>query len=314
MNIRQFQLGDEFEQIKIYNGAAAALPKFKPASIVELQRRVQAKDFSPATRLYAVDAGVVVGYCAWQENGRIGYPWCLPGHESAAQVLFDRAIQAMKEHGLRRAFTAYRKDWPGITDFFVKQGFDLKREMVNYVLAFENMPTPAARIGAMITPAAPEDVPAIFALDPTVFRVGTPEGLKNVLWNNPYFRPESLFVLRNRADGKPLACGILITNADYADPRAIDAALPCFRLGAFGTEGMTAKRIKGLFSFVAAPDRGIFGIGMDLLSYACNLLCDADEITCFAAQAASDAPALSAFYQKFFERQGSFPIYERELA
>jgi hypothetical protein len=90
--------------------------------------------------------------------------------------------------------------------------------------------------------------------------------------------------------------------------------MPCFRLGAFGTEGMTTKRIKGLFSFVTKPDRSVFSVGMDLLSYACNMLTDDDEIGCYAAQVASDAAALNAFYQKTFERQGSFPVFEKDLA
>lgn len=316
MNIRQFQPGDESEQLRIYNTAAAGLTKFKPGTIVDLQRRTQTKDFDPATRAYAIDKsnGSVVGYCAWQTNGRVGYPWCLPGSESAALPLFAHTLQAMKQRGLRRAFTAYRKDWPSITDFFQKQGFTLAREMVNYVLAFENMPTPSARLSNTVTPAVVEDVPGIFALDPTVFRVSSADALKNALWHNPYFSPASLFVMRQRGDGQPLAAGIFITKADYADPRAVDPLMPCFRLGAFGTEGMTTKRIKGLFSFVTKPERSVFGIGMDMLSYASNMLTDDDEIGSYAAQVASDATALSAFYQQTFERQGSFPVFEKDLA
>jgi hypothetical protein len=100
---------------------------------------------------------------------------------------------------------------------------------------------------------------------------------------------------------------------NYADPRAVDASMPCFRLGAFGTEGMTTKRICGLFSFVARPDRSIFANGMELMSYATRMLRDDDEISCFAAQVASDASALCAFYERTFVKQGSFPIYERDL-
>lgn len=314
MNIRQFQPGDEAAQLAIYNAAAAGLAKFKPATIVDLQRRTQAKDFDPAMRAYAVENGNVVGYCAWQANGRVGYPWCLPGFESAAGPLIAHTLQAMHQRGVARAFTAYRNDWPAITEFFLKQGFTLTRQMVNYLLTFENMPTPSARVNSMITPAVIEDVPGIFALDPSVFRVKSADALKDALWNNPYFSPASLFVMRQRGDGKPLAAGIFITKADYADPRAVDAAMPCFRLGAFGAEGMTTKRIKGLFSFVTTPDRGVFSVGMDLLSYASNLLTDDDEIGCYAAQVASDAPALSAFYQQTFERQGSFPVFEKDLS
>jgi hypothetical protein len=314
VNLRQFQPGDESAQLRIYNTAAAALTKFKPATIVDLQRRTQAKDFDPATRVYAVENGRVIAYCAWQANGRVGYPWCLPGFESASAPLFSHALEAIKQRGVRRAFTAYRKDWQSITDFFLQQGFVLAREMVNYLLAFENMPTPSARVSNTITRAAVEDVPGIFALDPSVFRVRSADALRDALWNNPYLKPDSLFVMRQPGDGKPLAAGVFITNADYADPRAVDAAMPCFRLGAFGAEGMTTKRIKGLFSFVTSPDRNVFSDGMDLLSYASKMLTDDDEINCYAAQAASDATALSAFYQRIFERQGSFPVFEKDLA
>src|SRR5207245_1138417 len=98
-------------------------------------------------------------------------------------------------------------------------------------------------------------------------------------------------------DGAPLAMGIFITNPTYADPRAVDAAMPCFRLGAFGTEGMTTKRIKGMFSFVASLDKNLFSLGMDLLKYAVCRVKDEDDISCYAAQVASDVPLLLSFYQ-----------------
>lgn len=312
MNIRTFQTGDEFAQLKIYNTAASALTKFKPASIVDIQRRIKAKDFDPATRLYAEEGGALVGYCTFQRNGRIGYPWCLPGHEAAAKPLFERTLQGMKAQGIAKAFCAYRKDWPAVNTFFEQHGFVLAREMVNFILAFENMPTPSARLGSSVTPAKVEDIPGIFALDPSVFRVSSPEALKDAIWNNPFFGPDSVFVLRN-PDGSPAAAGIFITNPQYADPTALDSSMPCFRLGAFGTEGMTTKRIRGLFSFVTGKDRNVFTSGMDLLGHATSRLRDEDDISCYAAQVASDATGLYAFYQRVFERQGSFPVFEREL-
>ncbi len=314
MEIRPFQRGDEFDQLKIYNTSASTLPKFKPATIVEIQRRTTARDFDPGTRFYAVEAGNVVGYCTWQRNGRIGYPWCLPSWEAAAEPLMTHTLQAMKQHGVARAFSAYRKDWPAINDFFQKHGFTFAREMVNFLLPLENMPTASARLSSSITPAVEDDIPAILALNPRAFRVSTPEALKEALWNNRYFKPESLYVLRNPRDGAPVAAGIFITNADYADPRAVDPGMPCFRLGAFGTEGTTTKRIKGLFSFVTRPDRNVFSIGMDMVSHATEMLKDDDDIPCYAAQVASDVPELLAFYQQVFEKQGSFPVYERDLA
>jgi hypothetical protein len=53
---------------------------------------------------------------------------------------------------------------------------------------------------------------------------------------------------------------------------------------------------------------------MDQLGYASSQLRDEDDIGCYAAQVASDATALLTFYQRTFERQGSFPVYERDLS
>lgn len=312
MKLRSFQPGDEFTQLKIYNSAAAALPKFKPAVITDLQRRISARDFDPATRLYAESGGNVVGYCTFQANGRVGYPWCLAGFESAAEPLFAHVIDTMKQRGFAKAFAAYRKDWPAITDFFEKNGFTLAREMVNFVLKFEDMPTPSAKLGSTIEPARIDDVPKILALDLPLFRVQSADELEAAIWRNPYFGPDSVFVQRDR-DGAPIAAGIFIRNNQYADPRNVDASMPCFRLGAFGTEGMTTKRIKGLFSFVMRPDRPVFSVGMDMLTYAANQLTDDDDIAVYAAQAATDAKAVFPFYHRVFERQGSFPVYERDL-
>lgn len=310
--LRNYQAGDEAAQLKIYNAAAAPLPKFKPANIQDLWRRISARDFDPTTRVYAELGGDIVGYCTYQANGRVGYPWCLPGFELAAEPLFEHIIRSMKQRGFAKAFTAYRKDWPVITEFFQNHGFRQAREMVNYILAFENLPTPSARPSSSITPATPEDIPAIYALDPTVFRVPNARALAKELLQNPWYPPESVFVSRDR-DGSPQAAGLFITNASYADARMVDPAMPCFRLGAFGTEGMTTKRIRGLFSFVTRPDRNIHVTGMDLLSHAIRQIRDEDDIANYAAQVASDATALHAFYERIFERQGSFPIHERDL-
>lgn len=314
MNIRTYQPGDEFAQLKIYNTAAASQTRFKPATIVDLQRRISAKDFEPLTRFYAVTGNAVVGYCTYSLNGRVSYPWCLPGHEAAAEPLFAQTLQAMQQRGLDKAFCAYRGDWPTINTFFEQHGFARVREMVNFFLKFENMPTPSAKIGSLITPLAIDDIPAILELDRSVFRVDSAEGLKQTIWENPYFSSDDVFVMRNRTDNMPIAAGIFITNPQYADPQAVDSSMPCFRLGAFGAEGMSAKRIRGVFSFITSPDRNVFSTGMDMLRYATYQLADNDDIAAFAAQVATDAKALFTFYERIFERQGSFPVYERHLA
>ena len=88
--------------------------------------------------------------------------------------------------------------------------------------------------------------------------------------------------------------------------------MPCFRLGAFGTEGMTSKRINGLFSFLAADAANTNPLALDLLGYAAFRLRDT-EVETLAAQVPSDAGQLLRFYKQYFQRQGSFPIFERAL-
>jgi hypothetical protein len=313
VSIRHYQSGDEQVQVALYNATAAALPKFKAATVPEVQRRVRSRDFDPSTRFYAKQDGEVVGYCTIQANGRVGFPWCLPGHEAQTEPLLEAALTGLRQRGARRAFTAYRSDWPAINQFFLERGFRSAREIVNFVLNFRDMPTPSASPSPAIGPITRADVPAVLALGAGTLRVTDAAALEQYLFAAPYFPPEALFALRSRQNAAPLAVGIFVTETTYADPRGLDANMPCFRLGAFGTEGMTTKRVKGLFSFLALPDRSLPGFGMDLLGHAAQRLDVGDDIESFAAQVPSDAPALLAFYQQHFQRQGSFPVLEREL-
>ena len=104
----------------------------------------------------------------------------------------------------------------------------------------------------------------------------------------------------------------MLDSPDYADPRQIDPNNPCFRLGAFGTETMTAVKAKGLFSFLCRPGRDVSSLALDLMGHAAFRLEDSNTAS-LAAQVPSDVPHLLRFYQQHFRRQGSFPIYERDL-
>jgi hypothetical protein len=312
MNIRTYQPGDETAQVDIYNAAAGGLPKFKPATVQEVRRRVRARDFDAGQRHYGVEEGKVVGYCLVNANGRVSYPWCLQGHEACAEPLFAGVLDTAKKHGLHRLFAAYRGDWPSIHDFFLKHGFSQAREMVNFLIEFLDLPTPSARASSAVSPLNPEDVAALFRLLPQAFRVTEPNELREHLFKNPYFTKDALFALRNR-QGDPMAAGIVVCEPTYADPHVVDPAMPCFRLGAFGTEGMQTKRLKGLFSFVAKPDASLPALAMDLMSHAAHRLRDDDDATALCAQAASDVPALLAFYARHFKKQGSFPVFERVI-
>ena len=76
---------------------------------------------------------------------------------------------------------------------------------------------------------------------------------------------------------------------------------------------MQVKRINGLFSFLAANDAKLSALGLDLMGHAAYQLREADDVAALAAQAPSDAEGLTRFYQRHFRRQGSFPVFEREL-
>jgi len=312
--IRTYFPGDETAQVALYNAAAAGLPGFKPATSIEVQRRVRARDFDPTTRLYAEDGGRHVGYVAFHPNGRISYPWCLPGFEQRWQEkLLQDAVQSLRRRGVKKLFTAYRADWKTVHAFFEAQGFTKAREVVNFTVEFLDLPTPPMRVAQGLVPITRADVPQVFNLAPKVFRVSNPSDLAKHLFDNPYFQPSALFGLRSRNDGLLRAVGILITEPTYADPKAVDSLAPCFRLGAFGTEGLQTKRVKGLFSFVAKLEKELPMIAIELLTQATMRVRDNDDISCLAAQASTDVPELVGFYQRYFRRQGSFPVFERDL-
>jgi hypothetical protein len=310
MKIRTYQTGDETTQLQIFNEAAATLPKFKAATLDEIRRRARAADFDPNSRFIAMEGGQPVAYASFQANGRVSYPWHLPGHEGVAEPLFDKVLQAMQERGIQTAFAAYRADWTTQLEFFRARGFQQAREMVNFVVDLVDMPTPAARRSMPVNALQPSDLTAVASLAPGTLRINTVAELERHLFHNPYYPPEALFALRG-SDGLPAAIGILVGNPSYANPKQVDAGMPCYRLGAFGTEGMQTKRINGLFSFLTR-DEDAARLGLELLNHAALRLRNV-EIDSFAAQAPSDVPHLLRFYQSHFRHQGSFPVLERSL-
>jgi hypothetical protein len=312
MSIRTYQPGDEVAQVGIYNEATADLPKFKLATLEEVRRRIHDPSFDPTTCFYAVEDGVPVGYTTFQATGRLGFPWCRKGHESHADELLRTVLQAMQRRGLKTAFAAYRADWTAQRDFLLNWGFQKARDIINFVIDLAEMPTPAARPIRTVTPLKSEDVASLLELAPGVLRVASASEFEQYLMHNRFFPETACFVSRNRTDGTPTAVGVLIENVAYADPYKVDSNMPCFRLGAFGTEGLHVKRINGMFSFLARADRDVNMHGLELLGYAASQL-DASDLATMAAQVPSDQSHLFRFYQQYFRRQGSFPIYERAL-
>jgi hypothetical protein len=313
VNIRTYGPGDDAVQVDIYNEVAAPLPRFKPATLGEVTRRSNDPLYEGNTRFLAEVDGKPVAYITYQLNGRVSYPWCRKGHEAAAGPLMAHVLQAMQERGLRKAWAAYRGDWMPQLEFFRSQGFQAKREMINYTLDMVEMPTiPTSRPSSGVSPLQPEEIPAVWTLGLGLIRSATPADLAQHLLHNPYFPAGAVFALRKQAGNAPVGVGLVVTIPSYADPHQLDAAMPCFRLGAFGTEGLTAKRVNGLFSFVAADTPDVNRIGLDLLAYAAYLM-ESSSLGTFAAQVPSDALHVKRFYDRFFRKQGSFPVLEREL-
>jgi ribosomal protein S18 acetylase RimI-like enzyme len=308
MNIRNYRSGDEQAQVELYNAAARSLPAFKAATAEEVVRRYRTTDPDPTTKFYAVEGGEVVGYAVFSPHGRVSYPWCRPGVEAAQPALMEAVIAALRALGAREAWAAYRADWEPVIAFFRSLGFDQKRAMINYVAALMRLPHVPVPAEQMITPLDRSELPRLLALGEMLFSGDHASRLESFFWENALFDPSSLFSLRHRRDESLLGVGVAVMRQGYADPTKIDAAMPCFRLGALGTETERHRRVNGLFSCVVADEAA----GDVLLSEAARRFEEAG-LTHAAAQAASDHPALVAFYDRHFERQGSFPILAKAI-
>jgi hypothetical protein len=311
MRIRTYQPGDEQAQARIYNTAAGPLPAFKPASADEIARRYQGDDTDPGSRFYAVIDGEVMGYAVFCGNGRVSYPWCLPGADEAREALLGALLGEMVRRDMPEAWAAYRADWSAVLDFFRSQAFVEKRQMINYFADAAWMPDkrdlPEDRI---IEPLGREEVSQLANLAPGLFSGLEPRSLEAFFWENPFYDfSESFFALKERRTGKILGACLLVISERFADPSKIDAAMPCFRLGAFGTERERHKRVNGLFSCAFADEAE----GELLLAAPDWSRARLAGLTHVAAQAPSDASVLCAFYDRIFRRQGAFPILARRL-
>ncbi len=307
MLIRHYQPGDEEAQARIFNTAAGSLPRFKPATAEEIARRYQATDPNPATKFYATVNGEVVGYAVINPNGRISYPWCLPEARIMREPLLRAVLAAVNQRGDTEAWAAYRADWTPVLDFFRRHGFTQTREMINYIAELRRLPHAPLPAGQVVTPVERSELPQVIALGAGVLP-DDPEALERFYWDNPHFGAESVFALKQADDGQFLGTALAIGNAGFADPTKLDAAMPCFRLGALGTERERHKRVNGMFSSVFKTEEAAEA----LLTEAVRRFEQAG-LTHIAAQAPSDAKKLCAFHDRFFERQGSFPILSRRL-
>lgn len=311
MTVRTFQPGDERTQAALYNGAAFALPGFKPATEDDVRRRTRARGFDPGARFFAVENDQVVGYCILEaDQGRIGFPWCRKGYEAAAAGLYAAALAAARGRGLRTLFTAYRADWDGVLGFFAERGFRKARDVVNFTTDPVDLPTIADRGSKVVRRMTRADLPALAALGRGVIRVSD-EQLERYVFSSPYFPAEAFLVVDGPNDTGPVAVGVGLDNPNWADVKKVDPLAPCFRMGAFGAEGLNAKRVNGLFSYVARPDHAL-PAGLALLAEVSEELTEG-SVAALAAQCPTDAPHLLNFYTRYFKEQGRFPVLELAL-
>jgi hypothetical protein len=311
MLIRSYQPGDEHAQARIYNAAAGSLSGFKPASTEEISRRYSAGGSDPEARYYAVKNGKVVGYAVFDSNGRVSYPWCLPEARELQEPLLETVLDQMQRRGLPEAWTAYRADWSNVIDFLRQHNFTEKRLMINYITEISRLPAREQLASSRtIEPLKHDDLSRLIALAPAIFCGSDVQALEQYFWRNAFYTfPGSLFGLREASSGELLGAYLLVADQRFADPTKLDAAMPCFRLGTFGTERERHKRVNGLFSCVFAGESE----GELLLSKPALSQAGGTGLTHLAAQAPSDAPAICALYDVFFERQGSFPILAQPL-
>jgi hypothetical protein len=311
MPIRFYQPGDELAQARIYNAAAASLSAFKPAIPDEIARRFAAVDSDPLTRFYAVEDGEVVGYATFSANGRISWPWVLTGAEALRQPLLESILAEMTRRGIAEAWAAYRADWTAVLNDLRTRGFTDKRMMINYVAEVASLAV-ADRVptDGLTGSLARDEVHSLTALEPGLFADVDPGCLERFYWEHPlYGFPNSLVALRNSKSGELRGVSLLVLDEAFADPTKIDASMPCFRLGAFGTERERHKRVNGLFSCVFIDERE----ADSLLAAALAPELRRRPLTHIAAQVPSDAVALCAWYDRRFQRQGEFPILARRL-
>ena len=312
MIIRTFKPGDERTQAALYNATAYSLPGFKPATEDEVKRRVRARGFNPENRFYAEDNGQVVGYCVLEPGqSRVSYPWCRKGAEATAKPLFDAALQAARTQGLSQVFAAYRRDWEPVLRFFADAGFAKARDVVNFVADPVELPTIANRGSVPLRRLERSDIPALAEMGKGLIRLPA-DKLEQYYFANPYFPVEAFLVLEGREDRQPIAIGVGLESATWADVKKVDPLAPCFRMGAFGTEGLNAKRVNGLFSFVVAKPEQAVSAGLALLAEVSQELTEG-SVTSLAAQCPSDVGHLLNFYTRYFKEQGRFPVLELKL-
>lgn len=232
MQIRSFQPGDELAQARIYNIAAGSLPGFKPAKPEEITRRLHAGDTDPETTFYATEDGEIVGYALFGSNGRVSFPWSLPGAEVVQEPLLDRIVTEMNRRGFTDAWAAYRADWTPVLDFLHGHNFTQIRSIINYVAETSRWRVldqlPPTRL---VTKLERDELPHLATLMPASFGKLDVHGIGQFFWENPFYSfPDHLVALKDAENGDIRGISLLVLDDRFADPTKIDSAMPCFRL------------------------------------------------------------------------------------
>jgi hypothetical protein len=235
----------------------------------------------------------------------------LPGSEAAREPLLDALLTEMRKRQLKIAWAAYRADWTDVLDFLRHHGFALRQTMVNYVADVSRFSLHGdRRSNRVVAHLEREDLPELIAMAPDVFHDLDTQELEQFYWHNPFYDfSKSLFAIKDPASSEILGVYLFVADNRFADPTKIDAAMPCFRLGAFGTERERHKRVNGLFSCVFTNEAE----GENMMTAALAQQAAVSGLAHLAAQAPSDAVALCAWYDRLFDRQGSFPIVSRQI-
>ena len=201
-------------------------------------------------------------------------------------------------------FGAYRRDWEPVLGFLTSRGFAVTREVINLWAEPDRTAHACGSRKNADKPPRRADLPAVVAMGRGILRLPESE-LESYFFANPYF-PVEAFLVQRATDGTPTAMAIGLENSLYADVKKVDPLAPCFRLGAFGSEGLNAKRINGLFSFLVANPANAITAGLALLHEASEEMTDG-TVTALAAQCPSDAPHLARLLLAVLSRTRPFP-------
>ncbi|NHJ86733.1 MAG: hypothetical protein FK734_14815 [Asgard group archaeon] len=108
-----------------------------PAS--ELKKRYSQKDFDPETKFYAFDGEKLVGFLTstiTQEDemktARLEFPLTLPGHDDAADLLFEKAVVTLQKKGVKKLLTRVGDIYLGTQEQAKKWDYKFKEKM--YIL------------------------------------------------------------------------------------------------------------------------------------------------------------------------------------